>query len=375
MKNTILTTLLASTALTVLGQSNVTIEGRIKGLPAGQTVYLTSLSAPTRDSAVTTSGSFTIRTRVEPGEANGYVLQIGRAYGNNDAMFVYLDEGTVRINGNGPGFKDAKATGTTALKDYNSFHAGMDKVPQLQGRKALYEKANDLYRKDSVAYQALQPELQKMREADQSYTINWVKNHPSSPISALLIRMNLGSLKLAEREALYNFLDGSARNNRPAKGLEDEFRAAKATVIGKTAPLFIQNDTLGQPVNLADFKGKYVLVDFWASWCVPCRAENPHVVKAFKQYQSRNFTVLGVAFERPGDKDKWMKAIHDDKLTWTHVSDLSFWDNAAGKLYGIRSIPANVLIGPDGIVVGKNLRGEKLFSKLEELLGPASAEE
>ncbi|MRG44067.1 redoxin domain-containing protein [Chitinophaga sp. SYP-B3965] len=214
-----------------------------------------------------------------------------------------------------------------------------------------------------------------MREAELVYKINWVKDHPSSPISAYLIT-NLGrDIKPAEKEALYNSLDGSARNNGPAKELAKEFRAAKAAVIGKAAPLFTQNDTIGKAVNLADFKGKYVLVDFWASWCVPCRAENPNVVKAFKQYQSRNFTVLGVAFEQPDDKDKWMKAIHDDKLTWTHVSDLSFWDNAAGQLYGIRSIPTNVLIGPDGIIVDKNLRGEKLFMKLKELLGPASAEE
>lgn len=375
MKSAILTILFALSVLTVLGQNNVTIEGRIKDLPAGQAVYLQSFSAPTRDSAVTTSGRFTISTRINPGEANAYILQIGRTHDNNNAMLVYLDEGKVRISGKGPGFKDARATGTTALKDNNSFYAEMDKALQLKRRKELYEKSNELYRKDSVAYRALQPELQQMREAESAFTINWVKNHPSSPISALLI-MNLGrDIRPAEKEALYNSLDESARNNAPAKELANQFRSLKASPVGKVAPLFTQNDTLGKAVNLADFKGKYVLVDFWASWCVPCRAENPNVVKAFKQYQSRSFTVLGVAFEQPDDKDKWMKAIHDDKLTWTHVSDLRYWDNAAGQLYGIRSIPANVLIGPDGVIVGKNLRGEELFRKLKELLGPASAEE
>lgn len=374
-KNAILTTLLTFTVLTVLGQSNVTIEGRIKDLPAGQTVYLTSLSTSTKDSAVTASGRFTISTYVKPGEANGYILQIGRAYNSNNGMFVYLDEGKVSIDGNGPGFKDAKATGTPAQHDFNSLYAEMDKVPQLQRRKELHERSGELYRKDSVAYRALQPELQQMREAESAFKINWVKAHPSSPISAYLITTLGADIKLPEKEALYNSLDESARNNAPAKELAKGFRAAKAAVIGKAAPLFSQNDTIGKAVNLADFKGKYVLVDFWASWCVPCRAENPNVVKAFKQYQSRNFTVLGVAFEQPDDKDKWMKAIQDDKLTWTHVSDLSFWDNAAGRLYGIRSIPANVLIGPDGVILARNLRGEKLFMKLKELLGAVSAEE
>ncbi|MRG44080.1 redoxin domain-containing protein [Chitinophaga sp. SYP-B3965] len=375
IKNTILTTLLVFTVLPALGQNNVTIEGRIKDLPAGQTVYLTSFSASTKDSAVTTSGRFTISTHVKQGDANVYILQIGRAYNRDNGTAVYLDEGKVRINGNGPGFRDAKATGTTALKDYNSFYAEMEKVPQLQRRKELHEKSGKLSTKDSVAYRALQLELRRMWEAELAFTINWVKDHPSSPISAYQIRTLGSDIKLAEKEALYNSLDGSARNNMPAKELAKEFRSAKAAVIGKAAPIFTQNDTLGKAVSLADFKGKYVLVDFWASWCVPCRAENPHVVKAFKQYQSKNFTVLGVAFERPEDKDKWMKAIHDDKLTWTHVSDLSYGDNAAGELYGIRSIPANVLIGPDGVILDKNLRGEKLFMKLKELLGPVSIEE
>ncbi|MRG44066.1 DUF4369 domain-containing protein [Chitinophaga sp. SYP-B3965] len=136
IKNTILTTLLTSTLLTALAQSNVTIEARIKDLPAGQTIYLTSLAAPTKDSAVTTSGGFTISTHVKPGDANGYILQIGRTYNNDNGMFVYLDEGKVLIDGNGPGFKDAKATGTTAQNDFNSFFAEMEKAPQLNAAKS-----------------------------------------------------------------------------------------------------------------------------------------------------------------------------------------------------------------------------------------------
>jgi peroxiredoxin len=134
------------------------------------------------------------------------------------------------------------------------------------------------------------------------------------------------------------------------------------------APEFVQDDTLSRPVALSSFRGKYVLIDFWASWCGPCRQENPNVVKAFNQFAPKGFTVLGVSLDQPGAKQKWIDAIRKDGLTWTQVSDLKYWDNAAARLYGVRGIPQNYLIDPAGKIVAKNLRGEELLKKLAEIL-------
>ena len=139
--------------------------------------------------------------------------------------------------------------------------------------------------------------------------------------------------------------------------------------IGSPAPDITMNDVNDKPFSLSQLKGKYVLVDFWASWCGPCRAENPNVVDNYAKFKEKNFTVLGVSLDRPGGKDNWLAAIHKDNLTWTHVSDLQFWNNAAAQLYRVSSIPFNMLIDPSGKIIARNLRGDALRTKLCEVLG------
>lgn len=139
-------------------------------------------------------------------------------------------------------------------------------------------------------------------------------------------------------------------------------------LIGQTAPELSLPDPNGKEVKLSSFRGKYVLVDFWASWCKPCREENPTVVKAYNKFKDKNFTILGVSLDRPGQKDEWMKAVMKDNLTWTQVSDLMFWNSPVVQLYGIEGIPYNVLVDPDGKIIAESLRGPALEAKLGELL-------
>ena len=196
----------------------------------------------------------------------------------------------------------------------------------------------------------------------------FVRENSSSPVAAFyLYRYFTYQLPLDELKETRALFTDDLENCPYLKDLDLIISRLEKVEIGETAPDFSLPDTVGVAVSLHDFRGQYVLLDFWAAWCPPCRAENPNLVKAYHTYNDKNFTIVGISLDY--DRAAWLKAIADDQLTWTHLSDLKYWDSQIAELYGVRGIPANYLLDPDGKIIAKNLRGQKLQDELLNKLG------
>lgn len=337
-------------------KSSYTVHGDIAGL---KTPYIYLSVGGKRDSASVKEGKFSYK-----GTTTGPELM----YFTDQATFgesVYVENTPVVIKGKLSASKDFVVTGGKTQQELNVLRE-MEKPVTLK-LQSLY-KEYDLAEKgkDSAAIKRIEAQLDRLDKEKDQLTKAFVTSHPKSYVSIDQIK-NMGySSDYLELEKLFQSLSPALRASTSGKKLETTLAVLKRGGNGQKMIDFTQNDLSGKPVSFSSMKGKYVLVDFWASWCGPCRAENPNVVKAYQKYSPKGFTVLGVSLD--DNAEKWKKAVADDKLDWTQVSDLKGWKNEVSTYYGLQGIPANYLVDPNGVIIARNLRGADLERKLEELL-------
>ncbi|RPE05416.1 AhpC/TSA family protein [Chitinophaga lutea] len=330
-----------------------TVQGKIDGLQDA-VIYL--YHDKTHDSTALRNGAFTFKGSVpHPQEAFLFTKDHGFS------IMLYLENTAMTVKGRADAPEKVAIAGGAAQREYAQFLQTVKPVTdRMDPLYALLQK--DRSKKDSV----LEITGRMIEEEYNPLCEQFIQQHPASYVSLYKLKDLLRSKPLADMEQAFARLAPQVRASAAGKLLQEEFDIMHKTEPGQPAMDFTMNTPAGKPLRLASFKGSYVLLDFWASWCKPCREENPALKKAYDRFKDRNFRILGVSLDR--DSTAWVKAIATDGLPWEHVSDLGLWDNNAAKRYNIKSIPSNFLIGPDGVIIAKDLNGQQLEEKLSKLL-------
>ena len=311
------------------------------------------------DSSTVQNNSFEFKGNIEFPEMY-YVTIEGDKY-----CPVFVDKSQITFKSSVDDFQHAEITGSAAQKEYDAFQdkANTYNDQMNEAWQNIKTARNDGNKEDEAKYEEA---YNSADSAYKQYILDYAMEHNASVVSAYVVLKNAYYYDEKDLEPVVNNFDQSIKQSLYVQKLSERVDVLKRVAVGQQAVDFTMNDSSDQPVVLSSLYGKYLLVDFWASWCGPCRKENPNVVATYNEYKNKGFDILGVSFDE--DKTKWLEAIKSDNLDWHQVSDLKGWGNQAGKLYAINSIPSNILLDPQGKIIAKNLRGEDLQSKLKELL-------
>ena len=358
MRKLLLSIVAASMTLAACNaQSGYKVTGTVEGMPDGKAIIATvnGSSLDTLAKADVKNGSFEFTGNVsEP--TGAYIMVIGQ----RGAIPFMLENANITVNAGQAGLT---VTGSEGQKIYDQFMA-INATAQQEAMKLQqeYQAANG----DQAKIQAIQEAYAKLMTDAQAKETELIKANPDSYVSTFVIVSGMGQMEYEQLKERYNLLGEKAKASAQGKAIAAQIAKLESTAIGQIAPNFTITTPEGESISLYDIKGKVKLIDFWASWCGPCRGENPHVVEIYKEYHPKGLEIFGVSLDN--NKEAWVKAIADDGLVWKHGSDLKGWQSAPAQLYSVSGLPHTVLLDENNKIIAKNLRGDELKQKIAELL-------
>ena len=362
MNNLLLIILFTLAVAACTNPKSYVIEGTVKGETEG-TIFLEEIvdNRPSIvDSTKLVEGSFKFEGEIEMAD-----IHLLRLNDRNYLAQFFLEPGKIKVEAIPDSIQLAVITGSKEndifmeyMDEYNTMVEATQKLQQRYQEAAMTQNQDEM---NNIRF-----EFEAQQKNQMFFTKNFIKNYSESNVSAFLYASQfLPQAEYAELDSMSKFFPASLAESKYVKAVTEAADRLSKLAIGNEAPDFTQNDPEGNPVTLSDYRGKVVLIDFWASWCGPCRGENPNVVRMYNEYKDKGFEIVGVSLDRT--KEEWVKAIEDDKLTWIHCSDLQYWQSAVAKLYQVQSIPHTVLLDKEGKIIARNLRGPSLEAKLQEI--------
>lgn len=337
------------------------VTGSVEDITDGDTIYLQEYAGGDLvklDSAIVKSGTF-VFTGKQDTAVNRYIT-----YMKGDKRFftdIFLENGNINVTLG----KESKVSGTPNNDAYQKFKDSFMALSKEMNE--MYQKAQSDTSLTEEQVEAIMAEIEKKDSVGMDMVYQTIDANITNPVGVYLLPSYAGAFELDKQKALVEKIPAALVDERINK-LKDHIEISEKTAVGQKYIDFSMQTPAGETVNLSDFisKNKYTLIDFWASWCGPCRKEMPSVVEAYKEFKDKGFDIVGVSLDE--NADKWKEAITALNITWPQMSDLQGWNNAGAKLYGINSIPATVLVDQDGTIVARNLRSDAIKAKLSELL-------